>query len=264
MATGNGFFAEGKYQPKSTQTWDSLVGNWDAYIGWEFTPALPLTYTTNIIDFGAIEYINFLTDVQCTGKLTTTIYYGNTVDSSGGSIDGASSVTYTVGDTPVAVKARYFQFLFSVDYPDSAGADPTPAIFSIDTDLSTRKITVSLDSIDSSTLNGSVGQRELVLEQSVAGISTAVITPHLTSSTAKYVVDNYVASVDSAGELYVEEVVSTGVIPYVAIDKTTDPITVNIYNLDTYGKTAIDCTFDAFVTGLPSMTVDTTGNIVEG
>jgi len=263
MATGNGYYAEGRYQPKSTQTWDDLTGNWDAYVGWGFTPALPLTYTTNIVDFGAIEYINFLTNVECTGNLTTTVYYGNTIDSSGGAIDGVSSVTYNVGDTPVAVKARYFQFAFSLNYEDSAGGE-TPNIFSIDTNLSTKKITVSLDSIDSSTLNGSVGQRELVIEQSVAGISTAVITPHLTTVTTRYVATDYVASDDSAGELYVEESTTTGVIPYVAIDKTTDPITLNIYNLDTYGKTAIDCTFDAFVTGLPAMTVDATGNIVEG
>lgn len=256
---GNGYFAEGRYQPKSTETWASLTGNWSTYTSWEFTPSLPLTFTTNVIDFGREETVNYQTFLEISGVASTTIYSGTTVDSSGGSIDSPTSTTINVGDTPTAITGRYFQFAFSVDYDDSAGAETTPSISAIDTKLTVDTITVNKDSIDSSTLTGSTGIRQLSAPDVLSSVRTAVITAH--AQEASYVADGYVVG-DSSGEIYVEA--GSTIIPHVLLDKSTDPITLNIYDLNTFGPTKVDCVFDATLTGLPGMTVDNIGQITTG
>lgn len=272
MATGNGYYAEGKYQAKSTETWADLTNGWDTYSdSWNLTPSLPLEFTTDVIDFQIKDTVNPLTTIDVNGVATTTIFSGDTVDSAGGAIDSPASVSYDVGDTVSAIEARYFQFKVSVDDIDSVGAEGPVYIGAITTNLSIDKITLNKSSLDSSTLSGSLGIRQLT-STGLSSVDTAVITPHnATASGAEYV-DND----DSAGALYVEEGDSAGggyiepasapslILPHIAIDKSTTPMTLYIRDLNTYGKTAIDCTFDAVLTGLPTASVDDEGNIVEG
>ena len=84
----------------------------------------------------------------------------------------------------------------------------------------------------------------------------AVIQPHQDPPgymATDYVTDGYIAVGSSSAR------------PVAYLDKTTDPITVNIYELDTFGKTKnIDCTFDAIVVGLPTAKADVDGNIQRG
>lgn len=256
---GNGYYAEGLYQPKSTQTWDNLTGNWDAYVGWSFTPDLPLTFTTNIIDVGQSQYVNYDCEVSATYPVNITVQYGDTIDSSGGSIDSPSTINVTPNQSLTGAKGRYWQFTISVDYADSAGTD-IPTIGSITTNLKSGVETVNVSSINSSTLSGSVGERQLSAVSKIGAVTGAVVTPH--TSSAAYVATGYVVSEDSAGESYVE--IGDVVLPHIVIDKTTDPITLIIRDLNTYGKTKIDCTFDAVLTGLPTIQSDGNGNIVSG
>ena len=252
---GNGYFANGIYQAKSTETWDNLTNGWDTYSSWALSPSLPLTFTTAIQDYGRIDKVLPLTQVVKQGQMSTTIEYGNTIDSAGGVIDGATSVVYNNGDTVQPITARYFQFTFSLNYLDSAGSEPTPFFGNIQSDLNAEKQMATFDSIASSTLPGSVGVRQLALSQPIS--ATVVTTaPHITNS-QPYVLTGYVA------DGYLE----TGTVsrPVIYINKSTDPITLNIFELDTYGKTKnIDCTFDAIVSGLPTAVVDTDGNIQKG
>ena len=257
---GNGYFANGQYQPKSTETWDdydaSSAGvDWDGFTTWAGTPSLPLTFTTGVVDFGRKDKVIPLTNVRKTGLMTTTIYYGDSVDSAGGAIDAPSSLVVNVGDTVGAINARYFQFSFSLGYDDSAGAGPVPAIYGITTDLNAEKITASFDSINSSTLAGSTGVRQLSVDQPISP-TVVTVTPHNTSSDP-YIESGYVA------DGYVEA--GTVSRPIIYLDKSTSPITLKIYELDTYGKTKlIDCTFDAMVAGLPTASADVEGNITRG
>ena len=253
---GNGYFAEGIYQPLSTETWASLTNGCDTYSSsWNLTPTLPLTFTTGITDYGRIEKVLPLTFVSKTGLMTTTITYGDTIDSSGGAIDSSTDVIINVGDTVTPIKARYFQFSFSLGYEDSAGAEATPSITNIQTDLNAEKVTASFDSIESSSLGGTTGARQLVLDQPISP-TVAVIQPHQDPPgymATDYVTDGYIAVGSSSAR------------PVAYLDKTTDPITVNIYELDTFGKTKnIDCTFDAIVVGLPTAKADVDGNIQRG
>jgi len=253
----NGIYTNGQLIPNCTETWASLSGGWSTYTSWEFTPLLPLTYTTPVIDFGRIDTVNPLTSFSASHPMNTTINYGNTVDSSGGSIDSPSTVNVTPSSAVTSITGRYFQFTFSVDYDDSAGDSVTPFIQEIKTNISKDTKQIFKDSIDSSTLSGSTGQRELSVPGDLGSVISAVITPHTATSTTTYVADTYVASG------YVETIVGDITLPHIVLDKSTDPITLNIRDLNTYGKTNIDCTFDAVLVGLPGMTADVDGQIVE-
>lgn len=251
---GNGYFANGIYQAKSTETWAGLTSGWDTYTSWNLTASLPLTFTTAIQDYGRIEKVLPLTQVAKQGQMTTTIEYGNTIDSSGGDIDGATSVVYNNGDTVQPITARYFRFTFSLNYLDSAGAEPAPFFGNITTDLNAEKQMATFDSIDSSTLPGSQGQRQLTVSQPISP-TVVTLTPHLPA--ADYVLDGYVASGYVSGTALSR--------PIIYLNKDSDPIVLNIFELDTYGKTKnIDCTFDAIVSGLPTALVDADGNIQKG
>ena len=248
-----GFYKQGVLQPYSVETWADLTAGWDTYDDtWNLTPSLPLVYNTAIVDAGRIDLWMPLTDVATNEQITTTIYYGNTVDSTGGAIDSESSVTYNIGDSVEAIKARYFRFEFSVGYADSAGVNNRPIISAVKTDLASDKALATFDSIDSSTLGGSVGVRELVVDQPISPTSLTV-SPHVPDAVT-YVDDTYVA------DTYVET--GTPIRPIIYIDKTSSPIKLYIYNFDTYGKnSAVDCVFDAMVQGIPKATVDDIGNI---
>ena len=256
-----GFYKQGVLQPYSVETWDardSAGYTWDDWTDWNGTPDLPLVYNTAIVDAGRIDLWMPLTDVTTNEQVSATIYYGNTVDSTGGAIDNESSVSYNIGDQVEAIRARYFRFEFSVGYEDSAGVGNRPIISGVQTNLASDKTLATFDSIDSSTLGGSVGVRELVVDQPISPTSLTV-TPHVPPAPT-YVADSYVASDDSAGELYTE--IGTAIRPIIYIDKSSSPIVLYIYNFDTYGKnSAVDCTFDAMVQGIPKATVDTQGNI---
>jgi len=257
----NGFFAEGKLQPKSTETWDDLTSSWDSYsTDWFYTPNLPLTFTTPLVDAGRIDNFNYILNVASNHAVDITVEHGKTVDSSGGDIDNATTINVTPNQSLTAVNARYFKFTVSVDYADSAGAGGVPVINSVENVLNAETQSVSINGINSDTLSGSVGVRQIDSIERIGTVTGAVVTAH--GVTGKYVTDGYVVSDDSAGETYITSTSDTA-IPYITLDKTTTPITLRIYDLNTFGPNSIDCTFDAVLTGLPKLISDGTGSIVE-
>ena len=286
MATGNGYYNRGAgyYQAKTTVTWDTYLGDstgtdWDAWQFWDsngislgvpIEPELPLTFTTDIIDNGSVQLVNPLITVEASHSATLTIQYGNTIDSSGGAIDSPTSVTISPNTSSVeAIKARFFIVTVSVDNDeDSAGVTVDentfvmPYIKNINVQLSTDKITRTVNDLNSSTLSGSIGIRQLDAG-SISGIGSveAIITqPHTVVS--KYVADDYVVEGDSGDGNYF--LTDTGVTPFIFIDKSTTPPTLNIFDANTFGaRKNIDCTFDAIVTGMKQISTDSTGSIRE-
>jgi hypothetical protein len=275
---GNGIYTGGIYRPTSIETWDgdSAGYQWDDLTNWNQTPLLPLTFTTAIVDGGRIDKWLPLTNITATGRVTTTIQYGNTVDSTGGAIDSPSSVTYNPGDSVTPIKARYFKFTFSLDYNDSAGAEETPTLSSVTTNLNAEKVMATFDSIDSSTLSGSAGLRTLVVDQPISP-TVVTIQPHLPSSVldsagasdlaSSFVTDGYVAEgyVDTDFVIDASSGGGSGGStsrPVVYIDKSGANIVLNIFEFDTFGKTKlVDCTFDAIIQGLPNANVIANGSI---
>ena len=260
---GNGYYDKyfGEYFPKSVETWDdyqasSAGDDWDSLTTWQGTPLLPLTFTSKVFDFGREEYLNYILDIQASNPADVTVRYGDTIDSAGGSIDSYSTISVTPNQSGLtAVKARYFQFVLSIDYADSAGDSELPVFRSVTANLSAERQTVTLTDIVSSTLSGSTGIRQLNNLPQIGSVSSIVVTPHL--PVTNYVADSYVASG------YIETAVTTST-PVIYIDKSTSPITLYIYDIDSYGKRkSVDCTFDAIVTGNLAMSSDATGSIRE-
>lgn len=272
---GNGYFdiAENLYLPDSVETWAdydaSSTGNdWDAFTEWRGTPNLPLTFTSNILDYGSIAVVNYLCDVDANYPVNITVNYGNTVDSSGGAIDSPSTINVTPNQSLSAVKARYFQFTASVDYDDSAGATgETPHIRTMTTSANQEVITRTLTDLDTSTLPlggtayGDDRYRELTGLEGISGI-TSIIT-QVQRVAGKYVegatdTDYYVGPQDSTFDLYVEE--TTFKKANVYVDKEPTPPRLYIYTGD--GNAQTDVVIDAMVTGLPALSSDDRGNIV--
>ena len=271
MSVGNGYFdtEAGLYKPKSVETWADLTA-WTDLSEWQGTASLPLTYTTDVVDYGSKALLNYFVTANTNYPINITVYYGDSVDSSGGSIDSAQTVSITPNQSLDAIKARYFQFEVSIDYDDSAGFEfnnGTPYIASIDYKVSRETKQLFLTDLDTATLpQGGTGYgddsfRELTGITGISGF-TSIIT-QVQRVSGKYVegttdTDYYVGPQDSTYDLYVQETTFTQANVYV--DKEPTPPRLYIYT-GTGEKT--DVVLDAFVTGLPGIESDANGNIVQ-
>jgi len=258
--SGTGYYDtdSGFYRAQSVETWDNYDGSsaggptWDEWISWNGNAQLPLSFTTGITDYGTKDILQVTTSIQATHPVQTTITYGDSVDSSGGAIDSPSTYTVSPDDTDIpAFNARYFQFTVSIT-EDSAGADTTEEYYiaGINTQLGGETVSTTIANIDSSTLAGSIGVRELSSFTGIGNIKSIVITPHVGAGNT-YVATGYVVS-----DYFTPEGTS---VPHIAVEKGT-PNLIYIYDLAD-SNAYIDCTFDAVATGYAALTADEDGNI---
>jgi hypothetical protein len=255
---GNGYYDRERavYLPSSTTTWADLTGNWSSYTSWRYTPLLPLEFTSNVYDANESNYFNVTTDVEYTpiGNITMTLYYGDTL--SGGAIVSPSNISWTPGDSVGAVKARYFQLKVSIS-EDSAGiglAQLTRMSFNALQEYAVETLT----DVATSSLGGTVGARTLNIATGFSQITSLICQPR--QSTNTYLASGYVASDDSAGELYVEEGLTP--IPHVTVVSKGAAPELKIVDLTTYGQTNVDAVLDIRIEGLRALTADATdGNV---
>lgn len=258
---GNGYYdpGQGFYLPSSTEDWDyydasSASVDWDNWSTWDGTASLPLTFTTNVLDYGSSELLNYLIDVDTNFPYNVTVRYGDSIDSAG-DIVSPSTVSVTPNQSLDAKKGRYWQFVVSID-GDSAGSETPPRIENIIMSVSGTTVTRTITDINSVDLSGSVGVRQVDSLQGIGTLSSIICQPHL--PTTDYVADSYVA------DDYVESASAGTATPYIFVDKSTTPPTLYIYDIDAYGKRkAVDCTFDALAVGLRSLSSNALGSIVE-
>lgn len=221
---GNGYYDPQArlYRSASTETWATYT-QWDTFTSWAGTPGDSVTFNTGVFDAGSVDWWNYIVTIQASLPANITVNYGETLDSSGGSIDSPQSISVTPSQSSIAgAYGRYFQFDITVAR-DSASLDD-PTISNILVDFNNQPLTVRKSDLDTSTLGGSVGARELTFDFSVGQITNLLIQPHITGLE------------DSAGESRT---------PMVLIDKSSTPAILNIFDIDTYGKrTRIDCTVD--------------------
>lgn len=270
MSSGNGYYdvTAGLYKPKSVEAWTDLSA-WTDLTEWQGTPSLPLTYTTDVIDYGSKALVNYFITVNSNYAVNLEVYYGDTVDSSGGTIDNYNTITVAPNQSLNAVKARYFQFKVIIDVDDSAGEldNGTPYFADINYKVSRETKQLFITDLDTSTLpsgGNSYGQNRFRELTGITGISgfTSIIT-QIQRLERKYVegtttTDYYVGPEDSTFDLYVEESTQQGVAVYV--DK--EPTPPRLY-IETPVGDITDCVIDAFVTGLPGIESDANGNIVQ-
>jgi len=251
---GNGFFSrdEGVYKAYPTRTWDgdSAGITWNDFVEWDADPGVTLTYTTNVIDTFESKKQNPTIQIEASQPAIVTIYYGDTVDSAGGSIDSASSVVVSPSQSNIgALKARYFQFEVTLD-PDSGGIEfpnfnTAPFISKITTAISTGTTTKKYTDIDISTLSGSVGQRTLNIGSggnlNVGNVLTQIQHQSIT---------------DDSGGAYIT--------PVCYVEKTATNLVLHVFDVDSYGKRKrVDCVIDLQVELFPNISSDLTGSINE-
>jgi hypothetical protein len=236
--SSNGYFdeIENTLFARSVESWADYT-NWSTLTSWGGTPSSLLEFTTNIIDAGSLDWHLPLLTFNSGAPVITTVQYGNTVDSTGGAIDSPSTATISpdTADVP-GIYARFFKFTLTQGTGDSAGAEDSagsPVLFLNDFNVGFNNSTLPLSQsdIDTSTLGGSVGARQLTFEKETGKITNCIIQPHITGLD------------DSGGD---------PVRPLIYIDKTSTPLVLNIFDADSYGKARrIDCTVDVQIQYLP-------------
>jgi len=239
---GTGYYdpEQNVYLANSTETWSSYA-TWTAFSSWGGTPSSTLQFTTGIFDAGKIDWINCVINLVSSLPVSTNISYGSSLDSAG-TIVSATTYAVTPSQNPVnGLYGRYFQFEFNLSQ-DSAG-EAAPVIANIDIKLNSKTKTVTQANIDTSTLTGSVGLRNLTFNVNTGKIVNILTQAHIQSLG------------DSAQDSEV---------PIILVDKSSTPVVLNIFDADSYGKRRrIDCRLDVQAQYLPLLQSDDQGNIQE-
>lgn len=237
MSTTNGIVDNGVLIPSSNITWADLANSpyatWENWTQWDGgDPNLPLTYVTDSVDFGRVDFINVALELDYSGTLTLTLQH---------STDNTSftDVTINASSTISGFQARYVRFSLSIAGTD-AQVVKILARLSNETQNETFQFTTQ-------NLEGTAGAREVALNKNYSKI--VAITG------AAEVSENYVAS-DYVATDYVE----TGIplfLTVVDIDATDSAgdLAPTIKLVDTSGNQQ-DGTVFVNVLGLPRMVSD--------
>ncbi len=243
---GNGYFdpALDTYFARSIEGWANYT-SWDSFTSWDGTPASNLEFTTSVIDAGKIDFNAPIVRANTSTPMTIVMQHGDTMDSSGGEIDSPTSVTIAPNSSNITVpKARFYKFTLQQGVGDSAGNSDSAGsellqISDLVINFRNTTSTLTQSDIDTSTLAGSTGQRQLSFNTDVGSVTNCLVQPHITGLD------------DSGGD---------PVRPIVYIDKSSSPIVLNIFDLDSYGKARrIDCTVDIQIQFLPQLSSDNFG-----
>lgn len=231
----NGYYDKSRnlYLANSTQTWESYAApfGWDDVATWQGTQSGPLVFVTEVIDTQKINFYNPICKVEASGPVDITVYYSDTVDSAG-FMEGAFEFSGGQSQTLTGASARYWQFKVSVAQVNNE----TLYIQRIESTLKSETQTEEFTDLDTSTITDSAGQGTLVPTKAFGSITSVVFQPQITDS--------------SRPQVFV-------------LNKNTSGIDIEVRDMDTYGKTLVDCTCDVIIKGLPKLQSDANGNIEE-
>ncbi len=252
--SGTGYYSkdEGLYKALPTRQWDDYDSaglQWDSWVQWDENPGTSVAFTTEIFDLDERKTFAPLVDIDASMPAKVTVITGDTVDSSGGTIDSATTETFIPNQTGITTKtARFVQMTVTIEQ-DSGGVEigesDTPYIRRIQPNFLSQFNTQDFDNIDTSTLSGSTGQRTLFDGSSN---NTQVISCFVQ-------ILNTTLTDDSAGH---------PATPVIYVEKTATTVVLHIFDVDSYGKRKrIDCVVDAQIRTLPSLRTNNSGSIVE-
>lgn len=237
MATTNGQIIDGILIPKSNITWADLANSpyatWENWTAWDGgDPTLPLTYTTDAVDFGRITDINVSLELEYQGTLTLTLKHSE--DNS-----TYTDVTINASATVAGFSARYVKFALSL-----AGTDAQ--VSRIFATLSDRTQQETLQ-VNTTNLEGTSTARELPVQKNYSKVSTVIASAQ---SSGAYVATDYVDTgyVDAGEALFVS---------VVNVDATDSAgaVAPTIAVFDKDGNTE-DAVVFVQITGLPQMVSD--------
>ena len=226
-------FDNNNLYPDTSYTWEDFgteltPGYWFQWDKW--APFYPggyvasgspdLTVTTNTVDLGAIKDVVPIAQVEAVG--TVELKFSTSTD------NVTFSTPAVFGGT--ALRGRYIKCDIEI-----SGENISLNSYNIQYLDSQNSIVETLFNIDTSTLGGSLGARLLPLQKNFSAVLSISATAHSTEPTHHTVILD-------------------------PNDYDTSTPSVNIIDLDSFGKVSVDAIVDIVVLGLPGVTVNN-GNI---
>jgi hypothetical protein len=161
--------------PNSTGEWSDYT-TWSDFTSWTGTPADPLIYVSDVVDLGQVRSFCLKIITQAQGEVSYDVYTSTT-----GLFDGEETLTsIAYGATGIAsFNTRYFAV--AVKVAATAGVN---ILNGFEITATEQTISFSFNSVDTSTLAGTVGNRTFPLGRTVSQIVDLQATPQITSAYA--------------------------------------------------------------------------------
>ena len=223
--------------PQNTGTWANLSANnsqsWSTMTSWITEPEPYMVYNSPTIDLGSSQVFNLNMTADIVGNVTYTVYTTDTIFSN------AASTTTTISSGASNIPS--FEGRYVAVSANIASTGGLQTIRSWKINPNTRKIEISLNSVDTATLTGNTQQRQLDVGRSISYVYNLQMTPHYTESGGAYVNVGYV-NAD-----YVDTTLIIGAFPQI-VNKANGG--ANICVVDNEGQ-FVDTTVDIRVIALP-------------
>jgi hypothetical protein len=230
MITVNGIFdfENQKVVAPNTTTWGDLT-SWADWTNWTLDTDDDLYWLLDPVDLGRVKQFCLTITTEANGTVDYYVYTSTTGVFSG----EETEIEIEAGDTAIAAfSTRYYQVGLRV------GRLAAPQeITGIEVRLIEGKNKFSIDDVDTSTLSGTVDERDIDLPRPVGTISNIQITPkQVTAYTPDF---------------YVSEITSSSHVTPIVVDKTVPSIT--LVGIDGYARDAV---VDVLIEYLPEMYMD--------
>lgn len=216
---------QGVVFPDSTGAWSDYT-SWDNFTSWTGTAADPLIYVSDVVDLGQVRSFCLKIITQAQGEVSYDVYTSTT-----GAFAGEETLTsIAYGAVGIAsFNTRFFAVAIQV-----AATAGIPILNGFEITATEQTISFSFNSVDTSTLAGSVGNRTFPLGRTVSQIVDLQVTPQITNA---YALEVYSSDFNQ----------STSVIVNIA-NKTTNSVALIIIGVDASPQ---DCLVDMQVTATP-------------
>jgi len=228
--TINGIYSieEDKIVPENTGTWDD-VSTWDNFTSWRGSPVDTLIWITNALDLGSSQVFNLEIETTAAGIVRYSVFVSET-----GAFEGEETETVIEQDQ-TGIPSFFGRYVIVVVKVDQDGGNNE--LFNVSLRANNRAIMLRFSDVDTSSLPGTVDERVLETERTIAGIENMQITP---KTVPAYDLDVYVTNT-ATSELLIPRI----------IDKTQ--LTFALLGLDNQPR---DGVVDIIVETLPEQFMD--------
>lgn len=194
----------GRFLPFNNSTWDDLT-TWNSFISWIPDPVSTLYVNIGFIDLGSIRTFNLLTNLNARGVAHYYIMYNNT-----GNFDLATpnytEVHITNGQTNIPpITAQYLYLTVALDNDSTLGF---PYFDNISWNPTTTENTLTYSNVNSTSLPGTISDREFTIDTSIGSIRNVQITSH--GPATAYNVDLYVSKYTTSTKTFPDIISKSG------------------------------------------------------
>jgi len=177
-------------EPQNTGSWTDLGSTWDESPNWNPT-ATELVWISEPIVLDASQTINLVIESSAQGSVEYEVYASDTA-----AFAGEETVT-TIAQGATGVSAFSGQYFYIVATVTNTSVLPLLEAFDITTNQKT-STKLSLNDIDTSTLDGTVSARELDFGRTVSGVKNLQIT---VKEVSDFTLESYVTDYPTSNTL---------------------------------------------------------------